>query len=59
MKELRAIALLLVIMSAIVLLIMCTSMPRLHSPYWHTTHCGYIPLYIADNVPDGLYVNCK
>lgn len=29
------------------------------SPYWYSTHCEYLPLVIADHVPDGLFVNCK
>lgn len=29
------------------------------SPYWYDTHCEYIPLVIADHVPDGIYVECK
>lgn len=29
------------------------------SPYWYSTHCEYLPLVIADHVPDGLFVNCQ
>jgi len=33
--------------------------PLSRSPAWYQEHCDYLPLIIADFVPDGLFINCK
>ena len=56
----KLLALVLVLaLAGIVKLSMSSTEGLGRSLYWYSTHCDYLPLVIADHVPDGLFVNCK